>query len=106
VADNAAVLLFDTGQKSGHIDKRQQRDVEGVAESNEAGNFAGGVDVQGPSDYAGLIGHDSYCAPLDTAEADHRIRRKSGLDFEEVLMIEQWSEHSTNVVGDFRFCRH
>lgn len=35
VADNAAVLLGRSGQETRHVDKGQERDVEGVAEPNE-----------------------------------------------------------------------
>src|SRR5580704_13139099 len=61
--NDAAVLLLDSGQKSGYIDKRQQRNVEGIAESNEAGHFIGCVDVERSCEYARLIGDDPRRAP-------------------------------------------
>ena len=105
MTDNAAVLLLNPRQKSGHIDKSAQGNIKCIAESNEAGHLVGGIDVERPREHAGLIGDDPRRAPLDAPETDHRILGKPELDFEEVLMVQQTFEHSTDVVGNFRFCR-
>ncbi len=39
VADDAAVLLIDAGQEAGHVDERQQRDVERIARAHETGRL-------------------------------------------------------------------
>src|SRR6185369_17272962 len=36
VANDAAVLLLNSGQESWHVDKCQQRNIEGIAEADEA----------------------------------------------------------------------
>ena len=100
MTDNAAILLLHPGQKSGHIDKREQWDIKGIAESNEAGHLVRGIDVERPRENAGLIGDDPSRAPLDAPETDHYILGKAGLDFEEVLMVEQTHEQGTNVIGN------
>ena len=42
-AINAAVLLIGSGQEAGHVDEREQRDVEGVTKAHEARvAYAGG----------------------------------------------------------------
>ncbi len=79
--NNATVLLLHSEQKSGHINKSQQRNVEGIAESNEAGHLVRGVDVERPREYAGLIGNDSDRAPLDASKTDYGILGKPGAGF-------------------------
>ncbi len=37
--DDAAVLLIGAGEEAGHVDERQHRDVEGVAEAHEPGGL-------------------------------------------------------------------
>ena len=46
VQDDTAVLLTSAGQEAGDVHQRHQRNVEGVAETHEAGTLAGGVDVE------------------------------------------------------------
>jgi len=46
VADDAAALLIDSGKKTRHIHKRNQRDVERVAEADKPRRLIGGIDVQ------------------------------------------------------------
>ena len=46
VADDAAALLLDAGQKARDVDQRDQRDVEDVAEADEARRLVGGIDVE------------------------------------------------------------
>ena len=46
VADDAAALLLHAGQKSRHIDKGQQRNIECIAEAHKARRLVGGVDVE------------------------------------------------------------
>ena len=47
VADDAAALLRRPGQEAGHVDERDERDVERVAEAHEARRLHGRVDVEG-----------------------------------------------------------
>ena len=46
VGDDAAILLLGAAEKSRHVHKADNRDVEGVAESDKTGSLAGSVDVQ------------------------------------------------------------
>ena len=46
VPDDAAVLLVRAGQEAGHVDERDERDVERVARAHEAGRLLRRVDVE------------------------------------------------------------
>ncbi|MNL87475.1 hypothetical protein D3C87_2166440 [compost metagenome] len=45
----AAFLAFDTHQETGGVDQKYQRDIERVAQGDEAGGLAAGIGVQGPA---------------------------------------------------------
>src|SRR6185503_16716676 len=46
VADDPGVLRHGAGQKTGDVDERDERYVEGVAEADESRRFDGRVDVE------------------------------------------------------------
>ena len=68
VADDAAVLLLHAGQEAGHVHEGQQRNVEGVAEADEARRLVGGVDIQHAGLHAGLVGDDADGAAVMRAK--------------------------------------
>ena len=70
VADDAVVLLLGPGQEAGHIVEDDQRDVEGVAEADEAGGFDAGVDVERAGQMPRLVGDDADRVPVEPAETD------------------------------------
>ena len=85
--DDAAVLLVDAGQEPGNIFEHQQRDVECVAEADEARTFPRGVDVENASQKRRLIGHDADRMAIQADEADHEIASEMLMHFEEVAFI-------------------
>ena len=44
--DDASEFLIRTGQKPRHVFKRDQGDIERIAETNKSSAFEGGVDIQ------------------------------------------------------------
>ena len=60
VNDDSAVLLLGSGQEARNVHEGYERDVEGVAETYEAGSLPGGVDVQNAGQVLGLVGHDTH----------------------------------------------
>jgi hypothetical protein len=85
VADDAAVLLRDAGQEAGDVDEGEQRDVEGVAEPDEASALSEALMSRTPAMLVGLVGDDADRAPNDPAEADDDVHGVAGLDLQEVL---------------------
>jgi hypothetical protein len=62
--------------------------VERVAEADEPGRFIGGIDVEHSGEHAGLIGHNAHRASLQPAKADDNVGGKSGLNLEEILIVD------------------
>jgi hypothetical protein len=106
VADDAAVFLLDARQEARHIDEGDDRDVEGVAEADEARGLVGGVDVEHAGLHRGLVGDDADAVAADAPEADHDVRGVAGLDFEEVAEIHHRGDHLEHVVGLLGVDRH
>src|SRR3569833_3153852 len=97
--DSAAFLLYSR-QKPGDINKGQQWDVEGIAESHKPGGFVRSIDVQHTCHHAGLISHDTYRPALKTAESDDQVRRESRLYLEKVVVIDNAGNDRPHIVGD------
>ena len=87
------ILLLDPGQETRHIDQREQRNVEGIAEADEARGFVGGIDVERARQHVGLVGDDADRAALQAAEADHDVRREAGLNLQEILVVDDPRDH-------------
>src|SRR5690606_24454492 len=87
------------GQESGHIDERDQRDVEAVAEADESRRLAGGIRIEHPGEHHRLVGDEAYGAPLDAPEADDDVPRKGFLDLEEVALVGDLQYQFLDVVG-------
>ena len=47
MADDAAHLLVESGEVSGHVFKCYDGDVEGIADADMAARLVGGVDIEG-----------------------------------------------------------
>ena len=84
VADDAAVLLLDAGHEAGDILEGDERDVEGVAEADEARALDAGVDVEHAGEERGLVGDDADRAAGHAREADDDVAREVLVHLEEV----------------------
>ena len=58
--DDSVKLLSRTGQEARHIGESHDGNLEGVAETNEAGCLHGGVDIKATSKNLGLISNHSH----------------------------------------------
>ena len=75
VADDAAVLLVGAGQEAGHVDERDERDVERVARAHEARRLLRRVDVEGAREHLRLVADDADDVTVDAGEAAHDVHR-------------------------------
>ena len=73
MADDPPVLLPDSGQEAGHVLQHDQRDVEGVTESDEAGTLVRRIDIQHPGQDRRLIGHYPHGVPPEMGEAHDEV---------------------------------
>ena len=77
VLDDAAALLGGAGQEAGHVDEGHERDVEAVAEADEARRLHRRVDVQAAGQVRGLVGDDARPAGRPGARSRRRCSARS-----------------------------
>lgn len=97
--DQPVVLLHRAGQKAGHVDERDERDLEAVAEAHEARRLDGRVDVEAAGQLARLVCHNSDRPPLHAREAGDDVARVLGLDLGEVAIVDDPLDDRAHVVG-------
>ena len=98
-ADDAAVLLLRAGHVTGHVDEGDDRNVEPVAEADEAGGFVAGVDVEHAGQHRWLVGDDPDAVPAEARKADDDVRRELRVDLEEMAIVDDPTDHVLHVVG-------
>ena len=106
VADDAAMFLIDAGQKTRNIDEGYQRDIKGVAETDETRGLIGSIDVQHAGDGRRLIGDNPNGATDDAGETDDNVRGVTGLYFEEITGVDYIGDDFANIVGLLRIGGH
>ncbi len=96
--DDPAVLLGRPREEARHVDEGQQRDVEGVAEADEARSLDRGVDVEAAGEDRGLVRHDADGPPVHPREPDDDVSRVVLLDLEEIPVVRDLPDHVPDVV--------
>ena len=104
--DDSAVLLRDAGQKSGYVFKRNQRDIEAVAETHKPRALGGRIDIERARQKRRLVGHDPDRTPIHPGEAYDDVLRIVLLHFEEITVIGDRMDHILDVIGQVRLIRH
>src|SRR5690606_29019945 len=99
VPDDPAVLLVHAREKPGHVDEREERDVEGVTEPDETRRLLGSGDVEGAGEHGGLVGDDSDAVAVETAQPDHDVLGPVLVDLEELAFVEDRLDDVLHVVG-------
>ena len=98
--------LVHAGQEAGHIHERHDRDVEGIAEADEARRLVGRIDVEAARHDLRLVGDDADDLAVETRVANDDIRRKELLDLEELAVIDKRADDFLHVVWHVRIVRH
>ena len=75
--NDAAAFLLDAGEEAWNVNKSHERNIENVAEPDEAGGLVGSVDVQRASRLGRLVRDQPHHQPSITGEADDRFLAKS-----------------------------
>jgi hypothetical protein len=75
------------GRKPGTSTKRQDRDVEGVAEAHEPRRLLGGIDVEAAGQHHRLVGDDADSRAVEADEAAEMFLAWSFLDLEEIALV-------------------
>src|SRR5207245_5355725 len=82
------VFLIYSRQEPGNIHQGQDRDVERIAESDEACSLDGGIDVKGSSVNFGLVRHDPIRVSVESGESDDDILSPERLYLEQFASID------------------
>ena len=104
--DDAVPFLLRAGQKSGHILKRDERNIERVAKAHEARALHRRVDIQHARQHRGLIGDDAHGLAVEPREADDHIFREMLLHLEEIIVVGDGVDHVLDVVRLHGIGRH
>ena len=76
-----------------------ERDVEAVAEADEARRLHRGVDVQAARQVRRLVGDQPDRPPVEAREGDDDVARVLGLDLEQHAVVDDAREQRVHVVG-------
>ena len=82
------MLLADARQEPGHVDERDERDVEGIAGPDEPRGLDRRVDVERAGEDRRLLRDDADAAPAEPREADDDVLRPARLDLEERAIVD------------------
>ncbi len=104
--DDAAKFLLRAGEKTGHVFKREQRNVEGIAKTHEARAFHGSVDVENSGEECGLVANDADGAAIEPREANNQIFCVVFVNLEEIIVIHDGMNRVFDVVGLLRVRRN
>ena len=97
--DNGVVLLTSTGQESRNVNERYNRNIEGVAETNEASSLTRSVNIEHTSIAVGLVGYDTYTLTIETCETNDNVLGELRLHLEEFTIVYYSTNHLVHVVS-------
>ena len=99
MADDPAPLLARSGQESGHVLERHERDLKRVAEAHEARALDARVDVETAGEDAGLVADDPDRPAVQPREADDDVPGEVLVHLEEVAVVHHQAHELLHVVG-------
>nr|AAY82838.1 predicted acetyl-CoA carboxylase [uncultured bacterium MedeBAC46A06] len=105
VRDDPACFLRQTRHETRHIDKRHQRDVEGVTEPDKPRRLARGVDIKTPGQHHRLVPDNPDRAAVNPPEADNDVGGKGLVDLEKLGIIDNLQNHLAHVIGGIGIVR-
>ena len=106
VADNAVVFLLRARHVTRNVDEREDRNVEAVAEANEACGLVAGVHVQRTGEALRLVSDDTHDITFEACKTDNNVLCEFRLDFEEGILVGKASDHVANVVSALEVVRN
>mmetsp|Transcript_32106 Transcript_32106/g.87965 ORF Transcript_32106/g.87965 Transcript_32106/m.87965 type:complete len:549 (+) Transcript_32106:245-1891(+) len=106
VPDDAAVLLRSARQEAGHVDKRKERDVEAIAEADEARRLHGRVDIEAPGEFLRLVGDDPDRLAVHPAERGDDVLGVTWRHLEDLSVVDHAPHERRHVVRRVRVVRH
>ena len=104
--DDAAELLGGARHKTGHIHKRDHRNIERVAKTDKAGSLGAALDVQATGQHQRLVGNNANRLPIHAGKADQDVFGVVGLQLKEVAVVHGFDDQLLHVVSLVRVVRH
>ena len=98
VQDNSVVLLTCTRQESWNVNQRYDRNIEGVAETNETCTLTAGVNVEHTCVASRLVGYDTYALTVEASETYDDVLSELRLYLEELAIIGNSSDNLVHIV--------
>ena len=99
VADHAPPLQVLAGVEARRVDEGDDRQVERVAERDEAGALLRGGDVERAGDGQRLVGEDADRASVDRGEGRDQVRRPAAPELEHDAVVDDRRHHVAHVVA-------
>ena len=98
VEDDSVVLLTCTWQESWYVYERYDRNIEGIAETNEAGCLAASVYIEYTCVSCWLVGYDTNALTIEAGETCNDVLGELRLNFEELSVIGYSTNHLIHIV--------
>jgi hypothetical protein len=86
----------------GHVDERQERDVERVARAYEASGLLRRIDVEASGEHLRLVADDADDVAVDAREPGDDVHRPQGEGLEELAVVDDLGHDLLHVVGTVR----
>ena len=106
VADHPAPFEILAGVEARRVDERDDRQIERVAERDEAGGLLRTGDVEGAGERHRLVGDDADRPPVDGREGGDRVGRPPVAQLEEAALVDDRFSDLAHVVAARRGRRH
>ena len=106
VVDDAGILLTRSAEETGNVNKRENLNVESIAETYETGCFAGCIAVKHTGEPVGLVGDDTCRATVETGETADDIFCVVFLNFHEVAVVHDSVDNIFHVIRFVRVVRN
>ena len=106
MVDDAGIFLTCAAEESRHVHKGQNRNVERIAETYEAGCFARSVAVEHAGNPTRLVGDDAGRLTVEAGKSADDVFRKIFLHFHKVAVIDNGVDNLFHVVRHVRIGRH
>src|SRR3546814_17045994 len=102
--DDAVKFLRGAGQKARDVDEGDDRNLERVAEADEARRFLRRIDVEHAREHERLVRDAADRATLDAPEAADDVSGMRWLPLEEIALVDRLNRQSV-VMGQSVSCR-
>ena len=96
--DDSVVLLTCTWQESWYVNERYDRNVECIAETNEAGCLAASVYIEYTCVSCWLVGYDTNALTIEAGETCDDVLGELRLNLEELSVISYSANHLIHIV--------